>query len=427
MGIVAIVFVIALLAGVPMAFVLGLAGITHLFAIGEPAYMSIITQRLFTGVNSFSLMCIPFFVLAGDLMNKGGVTKRLLNLARELVGWIPGGMAYCCVILAMVLSAILGSANAVAAILCAILITEMAKDGYDPEFTGSVIAASSVLGPIIPPSVTFIIYGVLTGVSVSKMFMAGIVPGILLGVGYATVIAVYTKKRGYRKSKDHFDAKACGIAFVKAIPALLVPVVIIGGIMGGIFTPTESGAVAVVAAVVAAIIYRSFDIKSLPDVLLNTGMTTAAIMLIVAFGNIIGWSMSIDNIPNKITNAILSVTDNQQIVLLLIILCLFAIGCVMDAFAAMYVFTPVFYPLATAVGIDPIHFGIIFCLMLTIGLITPPVGMLLFVTSNISGVPLAKLSKTIWPFVLTAMVVVLLLAFVPDLVMFIPNLFAVNG
>ena len=427
MGIVAIVFVIALLAGVPMAFVLGLAGITHLFAIGEPAYMSIITQRLFTGVNSFSLMCIPFFVLAGDLMNKGGVTKRLLNLARELVGWIPGGMAYCCVILAMVLSAILGSANAVAAILCAILITEMAKDGYDPEFTGSVIAASSVLGPIIPPSVTFIIYGVLTGVSVSKMFMAGIVPGILLGVGYATVIAVYTKKRGYRKSKDHFDAKACGIAFVKAIPALLVPVVIIGGIMGGIFTPTESGAVAVVAAVVAAIIYRSFDIKSLPDVLLNTGMTTAAIMLIVAFGNIIGWSMSIDNIPNKITNAILSVTDNQQIVLLLIILCLFAIGCVMDAFAAMYVFTPVFYPLATAVGIDPIHFGIIFCLMLTIGLITPPVGMLLFVTSNISGVPLAKLSKTIWPFVLTAMVVVLLLAFVTDLVMFIPNLFAANG
>ena len=427
MGIGAIVIGIALLAGVPMAFVLGLAGITHLFAIGEPAYMSIITQRLFTGVNSFSLMCIPFFVLAGDLMNKGGVTKRLLNLARELVGWIPGGMAYCCVILAMVLSAILGSANAVAAILCAILITEMAKDGYDPEFTGSVIAASSVLGPIIPPSVTFIIYGVLTGVSVSKMFMAGIVPGILLGVGYATVIAVYTKKRGYRKSKDHFDAKACGIAFVKAIPALLVPVVIIGGIMGGIFTPTESGAVAVVAAVVAAIIYRSFDIKSLPDVLLNTGMTTAAIMLIVAFGNIIGWSMSIDNIPNKITNAILSVTDNQQIVLLLIILCLFAIGCVMDAFAAMYVFTPVFYPLATAVGIDPIHFGIIFCLMLTIGLITPPVGMLLFVTSNISGVPLAKLSKTIWPFVLTAMVVVLLLAFVPDLVMFIPNLFAANG
>lgn len=421
MALVAIVFVITLLAGVPMAFVLGLTGIVHLFTIGEPAYMSIITQRLFTGVNNFSLMCIPFFVLAGDLMNKGGVTKRLLNFARELVGWIPGGMAYCCVILAMVLSAILGSANAVAAILCAILIGEMAKDGYDADFTGSVIAASSVLGPIIPPSVTFIIYGVLTGASVSRMFMAGIVPGILLGVSYAVIIAYYTKKRGYKKSKPHFDPKACGVAFVKAIPALLVPVVIIGGIMGGIFTPTESGAVAVVAAVIAAIIYRSFDIKSLPEVLLNTGMTTAAIMLIVAFGNIIGWSLAIENIPTLITEAILSVTDSQIVVMLLIIACLFVIGCLMDAFAAMYVFTPVFYPLAVAVGLDPIHFGIIFCLMLTIGLCTPPVGMLLFVTSNISKVPLAKLSKSIWPFVASAMVVVLLLTFIPQLVMFIPN------
>ena len=196
-----------------------------------------------------------------------------------------------------------------------------------------------------------------------------------------------------------------------------MPVVIIGGIMGGIFTPTESGAVAVVAAVIAAIIYRSFDIKSLPEVLLNTGMTTAAIMLIVAFGNIIG----IENIPTLITEAILSVTDSQIVVMLLIIACLFVIGCLMDAFAAMYVFTPVFYPLAVAVGLDPIHFGIIFCLMLTIGLCTPPVGMLLFVTSNISKVPLAKLSKSIWPFVASAMVVVLLLTFIPQLVMFIPN------
>lgn len=424
MAVVAVVFIIVLLAGVPMAFVLGLAGIVHLVTIGQPAYMSIITQRLFTGVNSFSLMCIPFFVLAGELMNKGGVTRRLLNLARELVGWIPGGMAYCCVILAMVLSAILGSANAVTAILCAILIAEMARDGYDADFTGSLIAASGVLGPIIPPSMTFIIYGVLTGVSVSKMFMAGVVPGILLGVGYVAVIAYYTKKRGYRKSKECFDPKACLIAFVKAIPALLVPIVIIGGVMGGVFTPTESGAIAVVAAVIASLLYRSFDLKAMPNVLLNTGMTTAAIMLIVAFGNIIGWSLSIDKIPERITTAILSVTENPHVVMLLIIVCLLAIGCVMDAFAAMYVFTPVFYPLATAVGIDPIHFGIIFCLMLTIGLITPPVGMLLFVTSNISKVPLAKLSKSIWPLVLVAMVVVLLLAFVPQLVMFLPNMFS---
>lgn len=424
MAIVAIVFVITLLAGVPMAFVLGLAGITHLVVIGEPAYMSIITQRLFTGVNSFSLMCIPFFVLAGELMNKGGVTKRLLNLARETVGWIPGGMAYVCVILAMILSAILGSANAVAAILCAILIAEMRKDGYDEEFTGSLIAASGVLGPTIPPSVTFIIYGVLTGVSVSKMFMAGIIPGLLLGAGYAVVISYYTKKRGYRKSKDHFCLHDFCVALFRAIPALIVPLVIVGGVMGGVFTPTESGAIAVCAAIIASLIYRSFDYKALPNVLLNTGIQTAAIMLIVAFGNIIGWSLSIDNIPTKITNAILSFTNNRYIILLLVILYLLAIGCVMDAFAAMYVFTPVFFPLAQAAGIDPIHFGIIFCLMLTIGLITPPVGMLLFVTSNISGIRLSQLSKSIFPFAAVAMVVILVLAFCPQIVMFIPNMFS---
>lgn len=424
---VVVIFAAALFIGLPMAFVLGLGGLAHLVSIGTPEYMSIITQRLFVGVNSYSLMCIPFFILAGELMNKGGITQRLLAFAREAVGWVRGGMAYCCVILAMVLSAILGSANAVTAILCAILVAEMAKDGYDADFTGSLIAASGVLGPIIPPSVTFIIYGVLTGVSVQNMFLAGVVPGVMLGLGYMAVILYFTKKRGYRKSKEHFDPKACGIAFVRAIPALIVPLVIIGGIMGGFFTPTESGAIAVLAAIAASLIYRTFDWKSLPQILLNTGITTAGIMLIVAFGNIMGWTMAIDQIPAKITAGIMAITTNKHVIMLLIIVALAAIGCVMEGFSAQYIFTPVFFTLATAVGIDPVHFGIILCVMLTIGLITPPVGMLLFVTSNISGVPLAKLSKSIWPFALVAVSVVLALAFVPDLVLFIPRMFGYAG
>ncbi len=422
MIIVAIAFVTALFIGLPMAFVLGVGGLTHLITINSPEYMSIITQRLFVGVNSYSLMCIPFFILAGELMNKGGITERLLDFAREAIGWINGGMAYCCVLLAMVLSAILGSANAVTAILCAILIAEMAKDGYDEDFTGSLIAASGVLGPIIPPSVTFIIYGVLTGVSVQKMFIAGIVPGLMLGIGYICVIRFFTKKRGYKKAKEKFDPQSFGKALVKAIPALIVPLIIVGGIMGGIFTPTESGAVAVLAAIIASIIYRTFDVKSLPGILLNTGTTTAAIMLIVAFGNIMGWTLAIDGIPAMITDSILNITTNKYVVMLLIILALLAIGCVMEAFSAMYIFTPVFAPLAAAVGIDPVHFGIIFCVMLTIGLITPPVGMLLFVTSNISGVPLARISKSIAPFAAVAFAVVLILAFFPQLVMFVPNM-----
>ena len=214
-------------------------------------------------------------------------------------------------------------------------------------------------------------------------------------------------------------------AFVSALPALIVPIVIIGGIMGGVFTPTESGAVAVIAAIVASIIYKSFDIKQLPEILLRTGVSTAGIMLIVAFGNIMGWTLAMDGIPAKITGGILAVTTNKEIVMLLIILSLLAIGCVMEAFSAMYIFTPVFVPLATAVGIDPVHFGIVYCVMLTIGLITPPVGMLLFVTSNISNIPLAKLSKSITPFVLVALVVTLLLAFCPQIVMFIPNLLGI--
>ena len=422
MILVSIVFVTALLIGLPMAFVLGLGGVAHLIAIDSPEYMSIITQRLFVGVNSYALMCIPFFILAGDLMNKGGITQRLLDFAREAIGFINGGMAYCCVLLAMVLSAILGSANAVTAILCAVLIKEMAKDGYDDDFTGSLIAASGVLGPIIPPSITFIIYGVLTGVSVQKMFMAGIVPGIMLGLGYMCVIRYYTKKRGYKKSKEKFDGKQFVKAFIKAIPALIVPFVIVGGIMWGIFTPTESGAVAVIAAIAASLIYGTFDIKSIPNILLNTGTTTAGIMLIVAFGNIMGWTMAIDNIPTMITEGILSVTDNKHVVMFLIIVALTIIGCLMEGFSAQYIFTPVFFPLAVAVGIDPVHFGIILCVMLTIGLITPPVGMLLFVTSNISGVSLARLSRSIAPFALVAVCITIFLAYTPDLVLFIPRM-----
>jgi len=422
MILVSIVFITALLIGLPMAFVLGLGGVAHLIAIDSPEYMSIITQRLFVGVNSYALMCIPFFILAGDLMNKGGITQRLLDFAREAIGFINGGMAYCCVLLAMVLSAILGSANAVTAILCAVLIKEMAKDGYDDDFTGSLIAASGVLGPIIPPSITFIIYGVLTGVSVQKMFMAGIVPGIMLGLGYMCVIRYYTKKRGYKKSKEKFDLKSFAKAFVKAIPALIVPFVIVGGIMWGVFTPTESGAVAVIAAIIASLVYGTFDIKSIPDILLNTGTTTAGIMLIVAFGNIMGWTMAIDNVPTMITEGILSITDNKHIVMFLIIIALTIIGCLMEGFSAQYIFTPVFFPLAVAVGIDPVHFGIILCVMLTIGLITPPVGMLLFVTSNISGVSLARLSKSIAPFALVAIGITIFLAYTPDLVLFIPRM-----
>lgn len=424
MVLVGIAFVVFLLLGMPIAFMLGLSGVTHLLVLDNPAFLSVIPQRMFAGINSFSLLCIPFFVLAGDLMNKGGITQRIMGFVRECVGCFRGGLAYAAVIVGMILSAILGSANAVAAILCAVLVAEMSKDGYDEDFSVSLIASAGVLGPIIPPSVTFILYSVLTGVSVNKLFIAGIVPGILIGLGYMIVIRYYTKKRNYPRVKEKFEPKELFRSFIKAAPALLVPVVIVGGVLGGVFTPTESGAVAVTIAFISGLAYRTLKLSELPEILLNTAMTTAAIMLIVAFGNIIGWTFAIDQLPAKIAKGMVAITTNKNLVMLMILAALIIIGCVMDGFAAIMIFVPVFAPIAKSVGIDPIHFGIIFSVMVNIGLITPPVGMLLFVTSNISKVPLGKINKAVLPFVLSAFVVTVIMAFVPDIVLFLPKLLA---
>lgn len=420
---IAIIFITSLLVGIPIAFVLGLTGLTHLIVIDEPLFFNIITQRLFGGVNSFSLMCIPFFIMAGDFMNKGGVTRKLIDFIREMIGCVKGGIAYVVVVVAMILSAILGSANAVAAMLCAVLVPEMKKDGYDDAFAGALIAASSVLGPVVPPSVTFIIYGMLTGVSVSKLFLAGIVPGVVIAAGYAGVIMFYSKKHNFPKVNDSLDLKRLLRSFIAAVPALVVPVIMLGGVLGGFFTPTESGAVAVAAAIIAGVLYRTLKWKDIPAILLNTGSVTAAIMLIIAFGNIMGWTLAMDKVPQLISDTILGITTNQHLVFAMILGFLILLGCVMEGFASLIIFAPVLAVLANGVNIDPVHFGVIICLMLTIGLITPPIGMLIFVVSNITNISLTRLSKAILPFAFVAFVLTVILAYIPDLVLFLPRVF----
>lgn len=417
------VFVASLLCGIPIAFVLGLTALTHLIAMDNAAFFNVVTQRLFGGVNSFSLMCIPFFVMAGEFMNKGGVTERLIDFTRELVGSVKGGLAYVVVIVAMILSAILGSANAVAAMLCAVLVPALKKDGYPEEFSGSLIAASGVLGPIIPPSVTFILYSLLTGTSINNLYLAGIIPGIVLAVGYSAVIAYYAQKYDFPKAIEGFDFARLTKSFIKALPALLVPVIMLGGVLAGAFTPTEAGAVAVVAAILAGIIYRSLTWEDVPGILLNSGAVTAAIMLIVAFGNIMGWTLAMDNIPQLIRDTVLGITTNPYLVLAMLLAITIVLGCVMEAFASLVVFAPMLAGVAMAVNIDPVHFGVIICIMLNIGLITPPVGMLLFVTSNISKISLAKLSKSILPFAAVAFAVTIILAYLPDVVLLLPRMF----
>lgn len=420
------VFVVLLLAGVPIVFVLGITGLTHVATLGVDAYFNILTQKVFAGINVGSLTCIPFFIMAGELMNASGVTQKLIDFVRSLVGHFRGGLAYVVVVVAMILSAILGSANAVAAILCAVVVPEMIRDKYPDDFSASLVCASGVLGPVIPPSVTFVYFSVLTGVSVNAMFMGGFIPGVLIGLGYAFIIRVKTNKLNLPRSTDHFEAKVLGVSFLKAIPALLVPIALVGGITSGMFTPSESGSVAVFAAIIAGIVYGKFRFSMLPRVLMNSTVVTAGIFIIIGFGNIMGWTMAVAKVPEIVKNAVLGFTQSGAVIILLMFAILLVIGCTMEATAAMLIFTPVMMPLAMAAGMEPVQFGVWFCIMLTIGLVTPPVGMTLFVTSNITKIPLERISKQLIPFIAAALAVTLLMAFVPDTIMLIPRLLGIS-
>ena len=421
-GLVLLVFFGLLLLGAPIAFVLALTGLTHLFLL-NPAYLPIIPQRMFAGVNVTSLTCIPFFIIAGELMNGGGVTRKLLDFVTEIVGCVRGGLAYCTIVTAALLSAILGSSNAVASILCKVMIPDMEKSGYEKDFSGALIAASGMLGPIIPPSTTFIYYCVLTGCSVKALFMAGIIPGILIAVAYCVVVRLYIRKHNLPKIFETIRWRKLLRAFLEAIPALLVPVVIVGGVISGIFTPTESGAVACVIALVAGLLYRSLTIAEIPKMMLNGAKSSAAIMFIIACGNIMGWSMAVDGMPTKIQNAILGLTTNYYLIIALMIGVLVIVGCLMEATAAMLIFSSVFLGLATAIGMDTLHFGLVFCLMLVLALVTPPVGMTLFVTANVSGIEVRRISQSIIPFVVAALVVIVVIAYWPDLALLLPRMF----
>ena len=425
-SVVLVLFVLLLLIGAPIAFVLAMTGITHL-AFMSPDYFSVIPQRMFAGINITSLTCIPFFIIAGELMNGGGVTRKLLDFDKQIVGCIRGGLAYCTVFTAALLSAILGSSNAVASILCNTLIPDMEESGYEKSFSGGLIAASGMLGPIIPPSTTFIYYSVLTGCSVKMLFLAGIVPGVLIALAYCVVVFMYVRKHNLPRIFDKINWKSLLKSFVEAIPALLVPVVIVGGVLTGIFTPTESGAVACVIAVISCFIYKTLRVEEIPRMLLRAAKASASIMFIIACGNIMGWSMAVDGIPAMLQQFILGLTSNYYLVIALMLLILIIVGCLMEATAAMLIFSTVFLGLANAIGMDTLHFGLVFCLMLVLALVTPPVGMTLFVTANVSGISVREISKSIIPFVLAAFIVIALIAYLPDVALWMPRVFMGYG
>lgn len=426
MGIALIAFAAILLLGMPIPFVLGATGLSHILTMNTDM-LAVVPQRIFAGINSSSLSAIPFFIIAGELMGESGVSQRLLQLVRDLIGWVKGGLGYATIVIAGVLSAVLGSPNAVSSILCKTMIPDMKKDGYSEEFTGSLIAACGVLD-ILPPSSTLVIYSVIASTSIQKMYSAAVIPSFLLMAGYAVIVFTYAHKNqvgvdfATGRSMYKFEGKRAIKSFISAIPALLVPTIMVGGSMSGIFTPTEAGAISCVAAICAGMIYKTIDLKKIPHMLGKAASTAAVILFIIAMGNILAYSMAVDNIPQMISKAILGFSNSGGLIMMLMLLVLIVVGCLMEATAGIMIFAPVMIPVATAIGVDPIHFGIIFCLMMTVALITPPVGMLLFVTSNVAKIQLSTLYKSIFPFAVAAMIITFALAYLPDIVMFLPRL-----
>ncbi len=415
-----LVFFICMALGVPIAFCLGITAAVSLISLDMP--LRVVAQRIFTGIDSFPLMAVPFFVLAGDLMNHGGTTIRLVRFSNALVGWIRGGLAHTNIVASMFLAGISGSAVADASAIGGILIPGMTKEGYDVEFSAAVTASASTMGPIIPPSILMVIYGVTTGVSIGALFAAGFVPGVLIGFSLMAVAYFISRKRNYPKL-PRISLSGFVIAFHKAIFALIAPVIILGGILLGVFTPTEAAAVAVAYAFFVGIfIFRELRLADIPGILVQSGITTSVLLLVIGTANALAWVLSAEQIPQKIAEAMLGISRDPYWILLLINLFLLVVGMFMESGAAIIILAPVLAPVAQTVGLNPLHFGFVVVLNLVIGLLTPPLGVCLFVACSIARISLVALVKAIFPFLMVEVVVLFLVSYFPWLALWIPKM-----
>ncbi|KIL37366.1 C4-dicarboxylate ABC transporter permease [Cohnella kolymensis] len=421
--IVLIGFVVLLFLQIPIPLILGITTIIYIFVSHNMDLLPTAPQRLYSGLENFGLLAIPLFMLAGELMNSSGLTTRLIRFAKVFVGHFRGGLAYVNVVANMFLAAILGSAIAQTAVMSKVMVPAMEEEGYKREFAAATTASAALLGPIIPPSMLFVIYAVGSGTSVGRMFLAGIMPGLLLAGALMGLIAYLGYKHNFpRSKKESFRTRAT--VFVQVLPALSVPVIIIGGITSGVFTATESAAIAcAIAAIAGFFIYKELKISYFPKILVNTAISTAAVTLLIAMATLFGWVLTFEQIPQHIVEWMASITDSPWVFLLLINIFLLINGIWMDELATLVILLPIFMPLVDKFGIDPVHFGIIVCINSTIGLLTPPVGAGLFIASSVGKVKLETLIKEIWPFVAVSIVVLMIITYWPQFVLWIPNMF----
>ncbi len=417
-----LIFLGLLLLGVPIAFGTGIGTVVYLLS-HKSLSLLVLAQRMWTSMDSFSMLAIPMFMLAGSLMNGGGITKRIVHLCDKLVGHITGSLGHVTILASMLFASMSGSASASCAAIGGMLIPSMKEKGYDPDYAAGVTAVASIMGPIIPPSIAFIIYSSMSGDSVGKLFMGGVIPGILIGLSMMVFAYLIAKRRRFPvEPKATWGQR--GRALVKSIPALLMPVIIMGGIMGGICTATEAGAVACAYGFVVGLVTKELDLKKLPSVLCDAAETTAMVLMIMGTSQVFGWLLTMEKIPQKLAAAVQTITTDPTMVFALLMLIILFLGCFMIDAAVMMIMTPLMLPIVKAVGIDTVHFGVVINMMAVAGGLTPPVGNMLYIASNIAGISAMKTVKGMMPFLVAVFLVMALCVLLPQLTTFLPGLLA---
>ena len=411
---------VTMLLNMPLVFAFGASGLIYLVGTGTSVLN--LVQKMATSLDSYPLIAIPLFIFAGNLMNTGGITRRLFSFARNLVGYIPGGLGHVNIVASIIFSGMSGNAMADAAGLGTIEIKAMTEDGYDPDFSAAVTAASSTIGPIIPPSIPMVIYAVLSGASVGRLFVAGIIPGLLMGLSLMILVLFFALKRNYPRSKFP-TLRVLLKSFADAFLSLVTPAIIIGGIILGIFTPTEAATIASLYAIILGlIVYREVKVKDIIPIIIDTVRGSMAAVIILATATVFSWILVVENVPLLISTLVLNSDMSTGLFLFIILLILLFLGCFMSFTPAAILVLPILVPLLNTMGINLVHFGVVIVLAMMIGQLTPPVGVNLFVVSAIANISFARTVKASWPFIIPLVLVLLLVTYVPQVVLWLPNL-----
>ncbi|WIM66854.1 TRAP transporter large permease [Corynebacterium breve] len=414
--------VVLIAASVPIAVAIGLPSMLAAMAVlGVENGAAAVTQRMFTGANSFSLLAIPFFVLAGVLMNSGGIASRLIDAARVIVGRLPASMVQTNVLANGLFGSVSGAAVAAASAVGTVMTPQMRKDGYSRPFAAAVNVASAPSGMLLPPSNTFIVYSLVSSTSIAALFMAGVGPGILWLIAVLAVGVVLARKENYKRPTEHPPLPLAMLVLWRALPSLLMIVIVVGGILAGWFTPTESAAIAVLYCLALGFAYRELKISDLPKVLLDATRTTCIVMMLVAASSALSWVMAFAGIPTLIANGLLAVSSSKVVILFIIMIILLVIGTFMDPTPAILIFVPIFLPIVTELGVDPVHFGAMVVMNLSLGVITPPVGNVLFVGAQVAGLRIEPVIAKLWPFLGAILLALFIVVFVPQFSTWLPT------